>query len=251
MITDHGLWRSGTSDIYFYDPYPKSYSGLSTVGWIIGGILVGAGTKMGNGCTSGHGVCGIPRLSIRSLIAVPTFMACGIIVATLRHYFPFLQTTDSFGAGFEGTWEILGGILAFLTLVGFIWYMMQVYKTEKSTAGKLEMPISWVVGFVFGLGLVISGMCRRSKILGFLTLDSNWDPSLMFVMVGAIGVNIFTFQYIINSVKQPYFAPKLAIPANSIIDGKLIGGAALFGCGWGLSGLCPGPGMVNFFTMTH
>ena len=128
---------------------------------------------------------------------------------------------------------------------------MQVYKQEKAAAGKLEMPISWGVGFIFGLGLVISGMCRRSKILGFLTLNSNWDPSLMFVMVGAIGVNIFTFQYIINSLKQPYYAPKLVIPANKTIDKTLIWGAALFGWGWGLSGLCPGPGMVNFFTMTH
>ena len=89
LITDRGLWKSGTSEIYFFDPYPKSYTGLSTLGWIIGGILVGAGTKMGNGCTSGHGVWGIPRLSIRSLVAVPTFMACGILIATLRYYLPF------------------------------------------------------------------------------------------------------------------------------------------------------------------
>lgn len=71
------------------------------------------------------------------------------------------------------------------------------------------MPVSWVVGFIFGIGLVISGMCRRSKILGFLTINDNWDPSLMLVMVGAIAVNLVTFHYIINKRRMPVLAPKL------------------------------------------
>lgn len=72
-------------------------------------------------------------------------------------------------------------------------------------------------------------MCRRSKILGFLTISKDWDPALMLVMVGAIGVNLFTFWYIIRVLKKPYLGPKLAIPANNKIDALLICGAAIFG----------------------
>ena len=217
LITDKGVWKTSSFDIIFYDPYPVSYAGLHIVGWIIGGILVGVGTRMGNGCTSGHGVCGIPRLSIRSFVAVPTFMGCGIIVATFRHYVPFLDTAQSFGNGFEDAWNIIGGILALWTLLIFFAYMIYVFKISETTAARWEMPISWGIGFLFGLGLVISGMCRRTKILGFLTLYEDWDPALMLVMVGAIGVNIFTFRYIIHTLGKPYLAPKLAIPANKKI----------------------------------
>jgi uncharacterized protein len=65
--------------------------------WIIGGILVGWGTKMANGCTSGHGVCGLPRFAPRSIIATMTFMAAGFALATLRYYYPFLTSGPSFG----------------------------------------------------------------------------------------------------------------------------------------------------------
>ena len=171
---------------------------------------------MGNGCTSGHGVCGIPRFSIRSMVAVPTFMGCGIIVATFRHYVPFLDETQSFGSGFEDAWNIIGGILALMTLIIYLAYAAYVFKISETSAAKWEMPISWAIGFLFGLGLVISGMCRRSKILGFLTLYDGWDPALMLVMVGAIGVNLFTFWYIIRVLKKPYLGPKLAIPANKL-----------------------------------
>lgn len=73
----------------------------------------------------------------------------------------------------------------------------------------------------------------------------------MLVMVGAIGVNIITFNLIIHKMKEPVYAEKLAIPTKKDLDARLIIGAALFGLGWGLSSLCPGPGMVNFFNMTH
>lgn len=73
----------------------------------------------------------------------------------------------------------------------------------------LEMPISFLVGFIFGIGLVFSGMCRRTKINNFLTLYGDWDPSLMFVMGGAVGVNIITFQLIIRKMKTPLIAPEL------------------------------------------
>ena len=111
FFTDKGKWSTKSFTVTFYDPIDVTIADLNIIGWIIGGILVGFGTKMGNGCTSGHGVCGIPRLSKRSIIAVCIFMSTGIGMATFRHYFPFLANTQSFGAKFEETWPTVGGIL--------------------------------------------------------------------------------------------------------------------------------------------
>ena len=93
-------------------------------------------------------------------------------------------------------------------------------------------------------------MLRISKIVGFLTINSNWDPSLMFVMVGALGVNFITFTNILKKDK-PVYQPKFDLPTNSNIDVKLVIGAMIFGLGWGLSGLCPGPAMVDLFNLSY
>ena len=106
--------------------------------------------------------------------------------------------------------------------------------------------LSFLVGVIFGLGLMISGMTKITKIIGFLTLNSNWDPALMFVMVGALAFNFISFRFILSS-SPLYSVSNSGIPKTSVIDFKLLLGAAIFGLGWGLSGLCPGPGMINFF----
>lgn len=85
--------KLGNSTITMFD---SNYSSLyNPLAWVIGGFLVGYGTRMGNGCTSGHGVCGLPRFSKRSFAAVLTFLACGIGMATFRNYFEFLNGSDS------------------------------------------------------------------------------------------------------------------------------------------------------------
>ena len=112
------------------------------------------------------------------------------------------------------------------------------------------MPISFFVGVLFGIGLMVSGMCRRTKIVGFLTINDNWDPSLILVMGGAIAVNLLTFHYIIR-VRKSAVLGSLDEPGHGAVDCRLITGAALFGLGWGIGGLCPGPGMIDFFTLSH
>ena len=82
--------------------------------WIIGGFLVGVGVRMGNGCTSGHGVCGIPRLATRSIVATCTFMITGFALATLKYHEPFLEKGDEFGSTYEEVWRWL--TLAILVL---------------------------------------------------------------------------------------------------------------------------------------
>ena len=99
-------------------------------------------------------------------------------------------------------------------------------------------------GLVFALGLGLSGMTDANKVIGFLNLAGDWDPSLAFVMVGAIGVHLALYRLILRR-DSPLFTDEFHIPTRRDIDGKLVGGAALFGVGWALGGFCPGPGIVS------
>ena len=104
--------------------------------------------------------------------------------------------------------------------------------------------ISLVSGIVFGVGLVISEMINPEKVLGFLDLFGNWDPSLAFVMIGALIVSSPLF-HIIKNKEKPLFAKKFNYSNNKEVNNRLIVGSALFGAGWGLGGLCPGPAISS------
>ena len=104
--------------------------------------------------------------------------------------------------------------------------------------------ISLVSGIVFGVGLVISEMINPEKVLGFLDLFGNWDPSLAFVMIGALIVSSPLF-HIIKNKEKPLFAEKFNYSNNKEVNNRLIVGSALFGAGWGLGGLCPGPAISS------
>ena len=104
--------------------------------------------------------------------------------------------------------------------------------------------ISLVSGIVFGVGLVISEMINPEKVLGFLDLFGNWDPSLAFVMIGALIVSSPLF-HIIKNKEKPLFAEKFNYSNNKEVNNRLIIGSALFGAGWGLGGLCPGPAISS------
>jgi uncharacterized membrane protein YedE/YeeE len=103
----------------------------------------------------------------------------------------------------------------------------------------------FLTGLVFGVGLIVSGMTQPAKVIGFLDFGAEWDPSLAFVMLGAIAVHALTFRRIIKR-PRPVLAPKFALPTSRRIDARLLAGAALFGLGWGLAGYCPGPALVAF-----
>jgi uncharacterized protein len=101
-----------------------------------------------------------------------------------------------------------------------------------------------LAGLLFGAGLLISGMTSPAKVIGFLDVFGRWDPSLAFVMIGAIGVHFVALRWILAR-PGPIFGGAFQRPERSAIDAPLVVGAALFGVGWGLGGVCPGPGIVD------
>jgi hypothetical protein len=103
----------------------------------------------------------------------------------------------------------------------------------------------FAAGLVFGAGLILSGMTDPGKVIGFLDVAGNWDPSLAFVMAGAILVGFFAFRAA-GRRGRTFLGGALHLPTRRDIDLRLLGGAAVFGIGWGLAGFCPGPALVSF-----
>jgi uncharacterized protein len=103
--------------------------------------------------------------------------------------------------------------------------------------------VAFIAGSLFSLGLIISQMVNPAKVKGFLNVFGNWDPTLAFVMIGALIVASIGFK-LIKAKQKPLLANEFSLPTNQLIDKPLIIGAVLFGLGWGISGLCPGPALV-------
>jgi hypothetical protein len=104
-----------------------------------------------------------------------------------------------------------------------------------------------LVGLLFGIGLIISGMTDPSKVLGFLDLAGPWDPSLALVMGGAVLVGLVTFRFTAEG-RTSLLGEKLRLPTSTQIDRRLVLGGLAFGIGWGLAGYCPGPALASLAT---
>ena len=104
--------------------------------------------------------------------------------------------------------------------------------------------VALTTGFLFALGLGLSGMTDPHKVIGFLDVFGHWDPSLMFVMIGAIGVHAVTYQ-LIRKRSSPLFSHIWHVPKKSALSVRLAVGSIIFGIGWGLAGYCPGPSLVS------
>ncbi len=108
----------------------------------------------------------------------------------------------------------------------------------------MSILLNLAAGLIFGLGLVISGMANPAKVLNFLDVAGNWDPSLAFVMLGAIAVTATGFRFVLRRPK-PLLEQSFHLPGQSSIDRPLVVGSAIFGLGWGLFGFCPGPAITS------
>ncbi len=106
---------------------------------------------------------------------------------------------------------------------------------------------SFVAGLLFGVGLVVSGMTNADKVISFLDIGGDWDPSLGLVMVGAIAVHAVAY-FVVRRQQSPIFDAAFRIPSRTDLTPRLIGGSALFGVGWAMGGFCPGPGLVGMMS---
>lgn len=107
----------------------------------------------------------------------------------------------------------------------------------------MHFLVNLCLGLLFGVGLVVSGMSDPAKVMNFLDLFGTWDPSLAFVMGGAVIVAFFGYRLVLSRPK-PVAAERFSLPSKSDIDTRVIVGPAIFGIGWGLSGFCPGPAIT-------
>jgi len=215
---------------------------FSPLRYVIAGFCTGFGTRMGKGCTSGHGICGLPRLSLRSWIAVPTFMGTAIATVILnRHVFQVVQASPWAVAAFH--WPSNGPFLGAAMGASIVLSVCAVYAPPKAQV--YVTPL--VCGIIFGLGLGCSGMTSQSKVMDFLDFAGNWDPSLAFVMGGGICVSFPAFFWSERPDKAPLCGTKdFEKPPKTGNYRQLIAGASFFGVGWGLIGVCPGPGFAGF-----
>lgn len=225
-------------------PQDNTTTKMSASTVIIGGLLVGSGTLLANGCTSGHGICGLPRLSPRSLTAVCTFMATGAITAACTREY---REVTHFNPP-----STLNDILMYTApvIASFAVFKLLKPKENKDDSSKSvainDHMTAFICSTLFGIGLSISGMCDPQRVSNFLDFSnsSGWDYSLMGVMGSGVFLNLITFNKFLN-VKNI----GIKYPQNMIIDSKLLLGSALFGCGWGLCGICPGPAIVSLGTL--
>ena len=275
---------------------------------VAGGALVGYGTSLGSGCTSGHGVCGLARASKRSAAAVASFMASAFVTATTVDAFPALrrvfrsdkwmlnsalhppgadanaatsQAVDhemhsaevalSSSELLTGEVDALSALVAAQdvsalaaqlpffpaavtvgTLGALFWIKSAVEKASiPSEDRQSALAAAQGSGLLFAGGLAVSGMSNPTKVLSFVTLPSGmegavtaWDPSLPWVMAGAICMAFPFFQLVPRRLALPAMADCWRLPTKTDIDSPLVRGSLLFGAGWGLAGLCPGPGVM-------
>ncbi|CAE7202112.1 unnamed protein product, partial [Symbiodinium microadriaticum] len=238
-----GLFLGGWIDLAAnWDFSFPSVPRLNIFQYILGGICVGIGTRAGKGCTSGHGICGLPRLSLRSWIAVPTFMAvAAITVLVTRHAIkPYNVEYNSQIAPTQWPpeWEFpIFALLSSLALVA-----LSVLLPTKPR--KFVSPLC--SGIIFALGLGASGMTSQAKVLNFLDFAGYWDPSLAFVMGCGICVSFPAYLIAERGGKQPFSEGcTFENPPKKGNYVPLLIGTSLFGLGWGLVGVCPGPALAG------
>lgn len=266
--------ESSASSSTATDPVGSAAFVVSETGFAVAGFLVGLGTTMGSGCTSGHGICGLARFSKRSLAAVLAFMGAGILTSTmcdpgcpaapwLRNYMKTKAADQQETATVVSKWigtMVTGVLVAASGFDAICRPSCEGRNTNENTEQQQQQQqhwrttiVSWVSGGLFSLGLAIGGMIDSQKIVGFLDAkglsNGTWDPTLIFVMVGGLLVSTISYQFVpgynklINgpTLDLAWSGAAFEVPSNMVIDKKLLLGAAIFGFGWGIGGICPGP----------
>ncbi|KIY45045.1 hypothetical protein FISHEDRAFT_67151 [Fistulina hepatica ATCC 64428] len=226
--------RAGTAPVFA--PFPIV---------ILSGFLVGLGTKMSNGCTSGHMICGLSRLSRRSLAATATFFSVASLTAQLVHAgaHPTPVTFD-WSLGASGL-SLLGIQAASLLSLSILYITNKLGNSSERSF--LRTVAAFITAVEFAVALRLSNLTEPTKVLGFLMLpwSAAFDASLAFLAAGALPLTTALYRYC-RGDEKPRLGGGWCVPTSQVIDRRLVLGAAAFGMGWGIMGICPGPGLVNF-----
>lgn len=232
----------------FFPQYLPTYSQTAAIAPFgiytsaLSGLLTGLGTKLGSGCTSGHMLCGIPRLSLRSLVAAMCFSLTGMVTTY------FLGTAPDCGGScavvvHPSGKEVLQLGAVLLAAIASTSYL----RKHSSVSRSYQVLNSLLSGLLFGSGLLISGLANPGTTLGFLALPtlSKFNPSLLMVVLFGMLPNLYD-----HLTKGTNLGPSPAVVASSLptmkqVTPRLIIGSCIFGIGWGLCGICPGPGVVS------
>ncbi|KAJ5201893.1 uncharacterized protein N7498_006556 [Penicillium cinerascens] len=239
--------------------YPAPPNSLVSAVMTMGvGFLLGWGTKNGRGCTSGHMLCGLSRLSARSLIATAVFFTTALTTANFANggsNIPSCGSVPCYTPMYPSTAELvfMTGAVLLSSITNFIVVPKVLQRSEES-----QTIFSYLAGLEFGLGLLISGMADPAKVLrffAFLTDPSRFDPSLALVMIFGIGPSLMA--YLMQAPGQavdkektgtkPTLAERWGLPTATVadIDWRFVAGAVAFGVAWGLRGVCPGPAVLR------
>jgi uncharacterized protein len=229
-----GLVNLGWNSSFAYPQVPD----FSPVRYWIAGMLIGFGTRTGKGCTSGHGICGLPRFSLRSWISVPAFMGAAVVVVAITRHGAKVDTQQRPSAVAELPWPPQWKFPVASLGVSIIFTIATIL-----CPAKVRQYVSpFICGLIFGLGLGCSGMTSPDKVLDFLDIGGTWDPSLAFVMGCGLCVSFPMFFWVERKDdRKPLCDGTFEKPPKYGDYKPLVLGALCFGSGWGLIGICPGP----------
>lgn len=204
------------------------------------------GTKLGTGCTSGHMIGGISRLRLRSFVAVGVFSGFAMLLNKILDLGLYNGTGVNYELSLNTSWFNENRGLLLLLISSALQVYLFLPKLSQSIKSDWYKQFNRLFsGFLFGIGLHVSGMVNVSKTIGFLSLfDLNkFDPSLIMIMIFTVLPNIFIWR----SIEKPLLSENFNVAKSNKLPLKFLIGNVIFGLGWGILGICPGPGVANVF----
>lgn len=252
--TNAGYWSVGDYNFVFFEADAISTYDMAWPAWIIAGLFVGAGTRLARADVEQLAFNGVPKLCAKSWVGTIVIIVLGFAATNLKFSTGLLTSGYSFGASYNGTW--LWQTLFFLGVLVACYAAAQhhAFMIGHNNYEKLKVAINFWLGIIYGLGLAFSGICRRTVILSFLRLNSDWNPNLLYIFGTVWILNGITYNLINRWYKKTVF---FGLPLNGgnhnkrqNSNGNFLVGCAFIGIGWGFGGLSPVTAFIDFFAIS-